>query len=366
MRRYKVGLVGCGAISRNYAIGARDVFGGSYEIAAAADIAPERARALAEEFNIPRYGTPDIVYGDPDIDIVLNLTVPMAHEEVSMKAIAAGKHVYSEKPLAPTAAAAKRIIDAAAKADVRVACAPDSFLSAPSQSAKKLIEDDWIGKPLAVLAQCTMRGNEFWREDPDFFYKEGGGPMLDMGFYYFNVFISLFGPVESVQGMQKITYPERIVKVGARRGTRIQVEVPTYYAMNFKFRSGVIGTFINTMDTWASSAPFIEVYGQKGTMVIPDPNNYGGDVMVKRRNEPYRPMPLLVEYAAYRRGIGIADLARSIEEGRPHRASAEMAYHILDVFESLETACREHRDVEITSTVTAPAGLYEDDESELW
>ncbi len=367
MRKYNVGLIGCGAISHNYMRGAREVFSDSYRITAVADILPERARALAEEAGIDKYGTPDIIYNDPEIDIVLNLTVPMAHEEVSISAIKAGKHVYTEKPLAPDTAAAKRILDAAAEAGVRVGCAPDSFLSAPMQTGRKLIEADYIGNPVAVFAQCTMRGNEFWRPDADFYYKKGAGPMFDMGFYYFNVFVSLFGPVESVQGMSKISYPERIVKVGEEKYRhRIEVEVPTYYAMNFKFRNGVIGTFINTMDTWLSSAPYIEIYGQKGSIVLPDPNRYTGDVLIKRRNANYVPVPQLVEYGDYCRGAGIADMIRCIERGVPHKASAEMAYHILDAFESLDRACEEHRDVAVTSTSPRPSGLYEDDESYLW
>lgn len=367
MKNYNVGLIGCGNISNNYLEGARNVFGDYYKITAVADIVPEKARATAERFQIEKYGTPDVVYDDPTIDIVLDLTVPMAHEEVNLKAIEAGKHVYSEKPLADTLEGVKRIQAAAAKKGVRVACGPDSFMSAPNQSAKKALEDDWIGKPIGFTAMCACRGNEFWHPAPDFFYKKGAGPMLDMGFYYFNVFVTMFGPVKSIQGMQKTTFDERTIKVGARKFEKIQVEVPTYYTMNISFENGVIGTFINTMDIWKSQAPFIEIYGEKGTMILPDPNHYDGEVLIKRMNEKeFHPVPQFVEYANYRRGIGIVDMIRSIEAGTPHKASAEMAYHIMDVFDCLEKSCTEHRDIAVQSTSPQPEGLYMNQESYLW
>lgn len=366
MRKYNVGLVGCGSISTRYLKFARDIFSDYYRITAVADIDGNRAKARAEEFGIEKYGEPDTVYADGDIDIVLNITPPAAHEEVSLAAIASGKHVYSEKPLAPDTASARRIIDAAKKAGVRVACAPDTFLSAPNQTARKIIDDDWLGEVQAIFARCTERGNEFWHPDPDFFFKKGAGPMLDMGFYYFNIFVSLFGGVSSVQGMSKISYPYRTIKNGPRKFEKIDVEVPTYYAMNFTMKNGIIGTFINTMDLWNSSAPYIEIYGRKANLALPNPNFFKGDLLIKRGRGEWEPVPQLTEYSGYERGIGIADFVKSLEKGTCHRASAQMAYHVLDSFECLDRSCAEHRDITVDSDSERPRGLYEDDESYLW
>ena len=367
MKTYKVGLIGCGAISENYLRYWKNVYCDTFTIMTVADILPERAKAKAEAWGIEKYGTPEAVYDDKEIDIVLNLTVPAAHEEVCVRALRAGKHVYSEKPLAISQEGIANILAEAEKAGKRVGCAPDSFLNAPMQTAKKAIEEDWIGRPIGVNAMCAMRGNEFWRPDADFFYQKGAGPMLDMGFYYFNVFVSLFGAVKKVQAMQKITFPERTIKVAPRKGEKIRVEVPTFVSASFEFDGGVIGTFINSFDIWRSTCPFIEIYGEKGTLVLPDPNRYDGEVLLRRmKDDQFRPLPQFVEYKEYGRGIGIVDMIRSMEAGVPHKASGEMAAHIFEVFDAINLSAEEGRAVEIRSTVSKPAGLFENQDSGLW
>lgn len=367
MKKYRVGIIGCGSICGNYLKHAAQVFDDYFTVTALADILPERAQAAAEPYGIEKYGTPDIIYNDEEIDLVINLTVPVAHEEVTLNCLRAGKHVYSEKPLSTDLAGVKRIMAAAAAAGKRVGCAPDSFMSAPMQTAKKALEEDWIGAPIAVNAICAMRGNEFWRPDADFFYHHGAGPMMDMGAYYFNLFISLFGGVKQVSAMQKITFPQRTIKVAPRKGEKIDVEVPTYVNASFVCENGVMGTFINSFDIWKTQSPYIEIYGEKGTMVLPDPNRYKGDVLIRRmKDEEWRPLPQFVEYSAYGRGIGVVDMIRCIEAGIPHKASAEMAYHVIDIFRAVDESADTGRVVTLNSAVTKPAGLYEMQDADLW
>ena len=367
MKKYKVGLIGCGAISSHYLKFSKTVYSDYFEIVVLGDICVEKAQSRAEEYEIARYGTPDVVYNAEDIDIIINLTVPAAHEEVTIKALECGKHVYTEKPLACSREGMKHIMEVAEKCGKRVGCAPDSFMSAPAQTAKKALEEDWIGAPIGINAICAMRGNEYWRPDADFFYHKGAGPMMDMAPYYLNMFISLVGPIDSVQTMSKITWPERTIKVEPRRGEKIQVEVPTYVTSAMRFENGVIATFVNSFDIWRTQQPHIEVYGEKGTMVIPDPNRYKGDVLIRRfKDTEWRVLPQFVEYADYGRGIGIVDMIRAIEAGVPHKAGLEMAYHTTDVIMAMDEAGECGREIKIESTAMKPGGLWETPETILW
>lgn len=363
MKKYNVGIIGSGAISGNYLKFAKQAFSDYYTITMLADLDPERAKAKAEQYEVEKWGTTEELLADPSIDLVINLTVPAAHEEVTLKALAAGKHVYSEKPLALDLEGIRRIEAKAKEVGKVVACAPDSFLNNPFQSARKCIEDGWIGKPVGFSAICTGRGNELWRPDSDFFYQKGAGPLMDMGGYYMNVFVSLLGPVESVMSMNKMTFPERTIKAAPRRGEKIKVEVPTHVVSLIKFENGVMGTFTDTWDVWSSNAPHIEIYGTKGSMVLVDPNRYKGDILVKRMDEAeYRVVEPFKEYELYGRGIGIMDMIRHIEEGTELRASTALAYHVTDVILSLEKSAAEGREVKVESTVKQPAGLYEYEE----
>lgn len=367
MRKYNVGIIGCGVISHHYLRFARDEYSDYFQITAVADLIPERAEACAKEYEISKFGTPDVIYNDDTIDIVINLTVPMAHEEVSIQILESGKHLYTEKPLAVNREGMQRILDTAKRCGKRVGSAPDSFLSAPAQTAKKALEEDWIGAPIGVNAICAMRGNEFWRPDADFFYKKGAGPMMDMAAYYLNQLISMLGAVDSVMTMSKITFPERTIKVPPRRGEKIQVEVPTFVSSVLHFQNGVITTFVNSFDIWATQQPYIEIYGEKGTMILPDPNRYEGDVLIRRfRDTQWRSLPQFVEYSKYGRGIGIVDMIRSIEANVPHKASGVLAYHATDVILAMAEASELGKEVKIRSTVEKPEGLWTTPETILW
>ncbi|MBQ9544976.1 MAG: Gfo/Idh/MocA family oxidoreductase [Clostridia bacterium] len=366
-RKYKVGIIGCGAISNHYLRFAQSAYSDWFEITSLGDIVVEKAAERAEKYGIKKFGDPETVYNDPEVDLIINLTVPKVHEEVSVHALEAGKHVYSEKPFATSREGMRHIMEVAAKRSLRAGCAPDSFLSAPAQTAKKALEDDWIGEPVGVNAICAMRGNEYWRPDSDFFYKKGAGPMMDMAPYYLNIFVSLLGPVESVFAASRMTWDQRTIKVAPRRGEKIDVEVPTYVSTALTFKSGIIATFVNSFDIWATRQPHIEVFGTKGTMVIPDPNQYKGDVLIRRfKDSEWRVFPQFVEYGEYGRGIGVADMVRAIEEKRPHRASAELAYHVTDVILSMEESGEKGEVVKISSSAEKPAGLWLSPEEILW
>ena len=367
MKKYRVGIIGCGEICGNYLSHAQQVYSDYYEVVAISDLDVERAKKRAEKYNVEKFGTPDIVYNAPDIDIIINLTVPKVHEQVTLKALECGKHVYSEKPLALTREGILKIKETAKKLGLRVGCAPDSFMSSPAQSAKKALEDDWIGKPVGFNAICPLRGNEFHRPDADFFYKKGAGPMFDMAPYYLNIFISLFGAVDSVMAMGKISFDERTIKAAPRRGEKIEVEVPTFVCSTLRFENGVMGTFTNSFDIWSSKTPYIEIYGEKGTMVMPDPNRYQGEVLIKRfKDTEWRAVPQFVEYEKYGRGIGIVDMIRAIESGTSHKTSIDMAYHTTDVILSMEEAIEKRCEIKISSTSPKPDGLWMTPETILW
>ena len=367
MKKFNVGIIGCGAIANQYIKNAKEVYSDYFTITALGDLRIENAQKYAEQYEIEKFGPPEMVYDDPTIDLIINLTVPTVHEEVTVRALEAGKHVYTEKPLACSREGMKHILEVSKKTGKRVGCAPDSFMSAPAQTAKKALEDDWIGAPIGANAICAMRGNEYWRPDADFFYQKGAGPMMDMAPYYLNSFISLLGSVDSVMTMSKITWSERTIKVPPRRGEKIQVEVPTYVSSIMRFQNGVIATFVNSFDIWKTTSPYIEIYGEKGTMVIPDPNRYKGDVLIRRfKDSEFHVLPQFIEYATYGRGIGVVDMIRSIDADVPHRASAEMAYHATDVILAMDEAGELHKELKIESTAEQPSGLWNTPETILW
>jgi predicted dehydrogenase len=300
---------------------------------------PERARALAARFPEVRATTPAELCASDEVDLVLDLTTPEAHLEISLAAIAAGKHLYGEKPLAPTAEEARTILGAASAAGVRVGCAPDTVLGTGIQTARACVEKGEIGVPVAATAFMTTPGHERWHPDPEFYYRPGGGPLLDMGPYYLTALVLLLGPVRRVTGLSGSPRRTRTIGSGPRAGTTFPVEVATHVTGVLEHRGGALSTLMMSFDVWDSTLPRIEVYGTEGTLSVPDPNSFTGDVRVRHAADPaWRTAPVLGGYADGERGIGVADMAHAIATGRPHRASAELAYHVLDVMEALLTA----------------------------
>jgi len=355
MDRIKVGIIGCGAISGIYFSTCQkfDIL----ELAACADLLPERAHAKAAEFGVRAMEVEELL-AEPDIGIVINLTIPKAHYPVAMAALGAGKSVHNEKPLSLTRAEGREMLALARDKGVRVGCAPDTFLGAGLQTCRKLIDDGWIGEPVAATAFMMCHGHESWHPDPEFYYKPGGGPMFDMGPYYLTALVHLLGPVRRVAGSVATTFPERLITSAPKHGTRITVDTPTHIAGIMDFACGAIGTIITSFDVWAHNLPCIEVHGTEGSLSVPDPNGFGGPVRVRRAGGPqWSEMPLTHAYAENSRGIGPADMACGLLTGRPHRANGELAYHVLDVMHAFGDSSASGRHVELESRCERPEPL---------
>jgi predicted dehydrogenase len=356
IQKTKIGVVGCGAISGIYLQSPKTFE--AIEIAAVSDMFPEKAKARAAEYNIAKVYTLDELLADPEIQIVLNITNPQAHAEVALKAVAAGKSVHSEKPFTLTREEGQKLLAAAKAKGVRVGCAPDTFLGGGLQTCRKLIDDGWIGQPIACTAFMAGHGPESWHPNPDFYYQIGAGPMFDMGPYYLTALVMLMGPVKRVAGMARITFPERLITSQPYYGQIIKVNVPTHTTGLLEFASGAIGTIITSFDVWGHSLPRIEIHGTEGSLSVPDPNTFGGPVKVRRAGEKeWLDVPLTHIYTENSRGIGVADMAYALRSGRPHRCAGEMAYHVLDLMHAFHDSAKSGRQVEIASACVRPAPL---------
>lgn len=356
MQPVKVGVVGCGTISGIYLKNSK-LFE-SFDVVACADILPERAAARAEEHGVPKSCPVEELLDDPTVELVLNLTIPAVHAEVSQAALAAGKSVYSEKPLAVTRADGRRLLDLAAERGLRIGCAPDTFLGGGLQTCRKLIDDGWIGEPIAATAFFASHGPEGWHPDPDFYYQPGAGPLFDMGPYYLTALIHLLGPVRRVAAAARVSFPERLITSQPKYGTTITVNTPTHVTGVLEFASGVIGTAVTSFDIWANNLPRIEIYGSQGTLSVPDPNTFRGPVRIRRAGATeWSDLPLTHGYTENSRGLGVADLAYALRSGRPHRASGALAYHVLDCMQAFLDSASAAQHVTLESTCERPAPL---------
>ena len=353
----RIGIAGIGKISGIYLDNLTGMFGKRVKLTAVADIVAERAEQAAA-YGARAFKTVDELAASADVDIVLNLTQPQYHFETAMAAVRAGKHVYNEKPLCAKREDAAALLQAAAEKKLRVGGAPDTFLGAGIQSCRKLIDEGWIGSPVAATAFMMNHGHEHWHPAPEFYYKAGGGPMFDMGPYYLTALVNLLGPVARVSGSAKMGLKQRTITSEPLNGAVIDVEVPTHIAGVLDFASGAVGTIITSFDVYSHTLPFIEIYGTEGTLRVPDPNTFGGPVLVQRfREEAWSTIPLLKNYAENSRGIGLTDMAEAIEENRPHRASAELTYHVLDVMHGIHDASAAGKYYKVKSKCKRPAAL---------
>ena len=349
-----VGVIGCGAISGAYFSQCRQF--PMLSMVACADMLPERACAKAEEFSIPRVCTVEEMLADPTLDLIINLTIPQAHYSVALQAVSAGKSVWNEKPLTITRADGQALLRAARASGVLVGCAPDTFLGAAHQTCRKLIDEGWIGEPVAATAFMTCRGHESWHPDPEFYYQVGGGPMFDMGPYYLTALVNLLGPVKRSTGATRISFPERTITSEKKFGEVIPVEVPTHIVGVLDFASGPIGTIITSFDVMHARLPSIEIYGTHGSMSVPDPNGPGGQVQINRHGA-WMEIPHTHPYASMSRSMGVADMAYALRSGRPHRASGDLAYHVLDIMHAIHDASRSDAHVYLESSVERPAPM---------
>jgi predicted dehydrogenase len=354
----RIGVAGIGKISGIYLDNLTGMFGSRVKLTAVTDIEFGRAEKAAADYHAKAFKSVDAMAKSADVDIVLNLTQPQFHFEVALAAVRAGKHVYNEKPLCAAREEAAALLKAAEEKGLRVGSAPDTFLGAGLQTCRKLIDDGWIGSPVAATAFMMNHGHEHWHPAPEFYYKAGGGPMFDMGPYYLTALVSLLGPIARVSGSAKMGSPTRAITSEPLNGTVIDVDVPTHIAGVLDFASGAVGTIITSFDVYSHTLPFIEIYGTEGSLRAPDPNTFGGPVYASRfRAEDWPQVPLLKSYPENSRGLGLADMAEAIEEGRPHRASGELAFHVLDVMHGIHEASESGKCYKIKSKLKRPAAM---------
>lgn len=365
MQPLRIGVIGCGNISTAYIKASRDYPG--IQITALADLIPEVARQRASELGVPRVLSVDDLLADPQIDCVLNLTIPKAHTEVSLRALEAGKHVYSEKPLGVDREEGRKVIELARRKGLRVGCAPDTFFGAGHQTARKLIDDGMIGRPVAATAFMLCPGHERWHPNPEFFYEPGGGPMLDMGPYYVTALINMFGPIRRVTGMASIAISPRTIthkakdgSPGPKFGKTIDVKTPDHITGCIEFESGVIATVITSFATWHGTYDGkhpITVYGTEGTLAVPDPNAFDGDVKLRKAADADWQAVAHTHPKGYLRSIGMADMADAIANNRPHRASGDLAFAALDAMLAFTDSSRTGQAVQMSTKADRPAPL---------
>jgi predicted dehydrogenase len=350
----RIGIIGLGVISSAYLRTFQRL--ADVDVVAVADLLPERAEAVAEQYRGVRGISVDDLIGATDVDLVLNLTIPAAHSEVALAALAAGKHVYGEKPLAATTAEAREVLTLADKTGLRVGCAPDTVLGTGVQTARAVVDSGGIGTPFAATAFMTTPGHEQWHPDPEFYYRPGGGPLLDMGPYYLTALVTLLGPVKRVVGMAATPQATRTVGSGPRAGTVFPVDVATHVTGVLEHVDGALSTLMMSFGVWAAELPRIEVYGTGGSVSVPDPNGFDGQVRVFHETE-WTDVPASAGYEDAARGSGVADMARAVAGNAPHRANGELAYHVLDVMESVLAAAADGTAVEVRSWCERPAAL---------
>ncbi len=355
MRPVGIGVIGCGNISSAYLAAAKRF--PILNVIALSDANPAAAEARAAEFGIPARPV-DAILADPAIEIVLNLTIPKAHVAVGLTAIAAGKHVHSEKPFGVNVAEGRRLIEAAAAKGLRLGCAPDTFLGAAHQTARRCVDDGLIGRPIGGSAFFMCPGHERWHPNPGFYYLDGGGPMLDMGPYYVTDLVNLLGPVARVIGTAARTRLERVVSSKPLAGSRIPVEVATHVMGTLMFASGAAVSMTMSFDVARHKHVPIELYGETGSLIVPDPNYFGGKVEFATATDDWREIPTQGPYAdGNHRILGLADMAHAIRTGRPHRASGELAFHVLEVMEAFQASSDDGKVVEISTRPERPATL---------
>lgn len=367
----RIGVVGCGNISHAYLHNAA-MFGGVTPVACA-DLNPDIARVRADAYGLKAMAPAEIVNA-PEVDLILNLTVPAAHFDVSMQALEAGKHVFTEKPLSTNVPDGRRLVETAKARGLLIGSAPDTFLGAAGRHARRLIESGAIGRPVTGTAFMMGRGMEHWHPDPAFYYQPGGGPVMDMGPYYLSMLVNLIGPVRRVQALATSAHSERLLTAeGPLKGTRIPVGTPTSVSSLLEFANGAQITFVASWDVYRHSNRQIELHGTEGSLGLPDPDNFSGVVSLSDHGAPWKDLdtaslpfgalnwPLDAPDRGNYRMLGLADMARALKEGRAPRASGDLALHVLEVMEAILSAGETGQTVAVEPADCQPRALGEDE-----
>jgi predicted dehydrogenase len=357
MRKVDLGVIGCGFISGIYLKNLQTLFQG-VDLVGVCDALPEKAQEAAGLYGVRWYPDAQTLLQDDRTELVLNLTRPTEHYIISLMALEAGKHVYSEKPLALTMEDARRLMEEAERRALLVGCAPDTVLGAGIQSARRLIDRGEIGEIVGATASLMLPGHELWHPNPDFYYQSGGGPLMDMGPYYLTALLSLLGPVASVTGMARASFPARTIQSGVRTGEKITVNVDTHISSLIRFHSGAIASLTMSFDVQAAQLPFIEVYGSLGTLSVPDPNTFDGPVkFCKAGSKEFLEQSLEFPFTENSRGLGLSDMADAILHCRTPRASGSIALHVLEVMRGILDSAASGVTVKIDSCPERPAPM---------
>jgi len=350
-----VGLIGAGTISSQY-LQNLTAFP-DLDVRWVADLDTARAQERAQEFGVPRSGSVGELLADDDVELVVNLTIPRVHAEVGLQVLEAGKHVWGEKPLALDLEDGRRLLEAARSAGLRAASAPDTFLGAGLQTARRVLESGRVGAPLSALTLFQNPGPESWHPDPAFLFAEGAGPLFDLGPYYLTTLVQLLGPITRVSATSSVARPSRTIGSGPKAGQQFDVTVATHVSALYEFAGGASAVSVFSFDSAVRRTQF-EVAGAEGTLLVPDPNTFDGDVGVHRLDEDLVSVP--ARGATTTRGTGVLELARAIRAGVPERASGELALHVLDAMVSTSRAAQDRAAVDLTTTVDVVPPLAED------
>lgn len=366
MTQLRVGIIGCGFISTSY-LGLAPLFK-SLKPVAVADINMDAARARAAEYDV-RAETVDDLLKASDVDVIVNLTIPDVHFAVTKRILEAGKHAYSEKPLVLTLAEGEELRELAASKNLRIGSAPDTFLGGAHQQARAAIDAGDVGKIIGGTCHVMGHGMEAWHPNPDFFFQPGAGPVLDIGPYYITNLIQLVGPVKSVASLATTTFTDRTIGIGDRKGETVPVNTPTNIHALLEFANGATVTLGASWDVWAHRHANMELYGEDGSLFVPDPNFFGGTVEIGGQDKEIEALPgwdhpfgvANQDERANYRCAGLADMATAIDENREHRCNIDLAVHAVDVMTSILKAGEERRFIDLTTTCARPASLSPDE-----
>lgn len=355
----KIGIIGCGMISEIYMKNIKERFR-NLSLAGCSDAIPDKARERARQFETEAYTIEDML-SNSDISIILNLTVPQAHAEIALKALEAGKHTYSEKPLATNLGEAEKLLQTAERQGRRIGSAPDTFLGGGLQTARKMLDDGWIGEPVGATGFFLSRGPEAFHPNPAFLYKPGAGPLFDIGPYYISALAALLGSARKVGGFGRRTSQKRMITRPDAYGEIINVEVPTFINGTIEYENGSIANLTISFDAqypyWESKLPYLQIFGTEGSLLLPDPNKFEGPVYIRRGNGDWAAVPLTHGFTDNCRGIGLSDMAHAIETNEPHRANGQLAFHVLEILTGILTATERATVIEIKSRIDRPDPL---------
>ncbi len=355
MKKLGIGILGCGFISDIYLKNLQTVFENTF-VVAVCDMDMQRAKEKAKQYGVPKALTFDEMIADPEVALILNITTPPVHYQLSLKALQAHKHVFSEKPLALTYAQCVHLMEEATKNGVLLGSAPDTFLGSTYQTAREIVDSGVLGDITSAYSFDVCHGHEGWHPAPAFFYEEGAGPMYDRGPYNMSTLVALLGAVDTVAGMTGKAFEERIIGCGENKGQTVPVKVPTHVNGMLHFASGALGMVSASFDVWDSKLPFAELHGTKGSLLLPIPIDFDGDIFMKIGDaENFTKMPVEGAYTVNSRGLGLSDMVYCILNGGAYRCNASLATHCVEIMEALHVSSDASTFVKLKSTCERPS-----------